>query len=179
MKGASRPSGLPSQSRVQPVPCIRPVSYTHLSLQATDLGSIPQSLDAVQIGAADRMRFSAPRTVFILGANEGIFPAYPTQNGLLSDRERQQLIELGLPLAEPSEQQTVEERFFAYMALSAPSERLYVSYRCSNAAGETLTPSLLAETAVSYTHLAVQPASCIAICTVSGSGLAGRPSRLP
>ena len=128
------------------LPANRLTELFRLSLQATDLGSIPQSLDAVQIGAADRMRFSAPRTVFILGANEGIFPAYPTQNGLLSDRERQQLIELGLPLAEPSEQQTVEERFFAYMALSAPSERLYVSYRCSNAAGETLTPSLLAET---------------------------------
>lgn len=77
---------------------------------------------------------------------KGYSPPIPLQGGLLSDRERQQLIELGLPLAEPSEQQTVEERFFAYMALSAPSERLYVSYRCSNAAGETLTPSLLAET---------------------------------
>lgn len=128
------------------LPADRLTELFRLSLQAADLGSIPQSLDAVQIGAADRMRFSAPRTVFILGANEGIFPAYPAQGGLLSDRERQQLIELGLPLAEPSEQQTVEERFFAYMALSAPSERLYVSYRCSNAAGETLTPSLLAET---------------------------------
>lgn len=41
----------------------------------TDLGSIPQSLDAVQVGCADRMRFSAPAAVFILGANEGVFPA--------------------------------------------------------------------------------------------------------
>lgn len=81
------------------LPADRLTELFRLSLQAADLGSIPQSLDAVQIGAADRMRFSAPRTVFILGANEGIFPAYPAQGGLLSDRERQQLIELGLPLA--------------------------------------------------------------------------------
>ena len=51
----------------------------------TDLGSIPQSLDAVQIGAADRIRFSSPRTVLILGANEGVFPAYPSAAGMLSD----------------------------------------------------------------------------------------------
>ena len=34
----------------------------------------PQALDAVQVGSADRMRFSHPKTVFILGANEGVFP---------------------------------------------------------------------------------------------------------
>ena len=77
----------------------------------TDLGSIPQSLDAVQIGAADRIRFSAPQTVLILGANEGVFPAYPTGGGLLGDTERRRLIELGLPMADASDWQTAEERF--------------------------------------------------------------------
>lgn len=46
-----------------------------------DLGEPPQALDAVQVGSADRMRFSHPKTVFILGANEGVFPANPSAPG--------------------------------------------------------------------------------------------------
>ena len=111
----------------------------------TDLGSIPQSLDAVQIGAADRIRFSAPQTVLILGANEGVFPAYPTGGGLLGDTERRRLIELGLPMADASDWQTAEERFYAYTALAAPSHRLFVTYAAS-IKGETLTPSALVDT---------------------------------
>lgn len=108
----------------------------------TDLGSIPQSLDAVQIGAADRIRFSSPRTVLILGANEGVFPAYPSTTGMLSDTERRRLIEAGLPMTNSSDWQSAEERFFAYAALSAPSQRLIITY-ASSVKGETLTPSVL------------------------------------
>ena len=57
-----------------------------------DIGSVPQSLDAVQVGSADRIRFSDPKTVLILGANEGVFPAYPAPGGILTDNERRELI---------------------------------------------------------------------------------------
>ncbi len=113
---------------------------------ATDLGEIPQGLDAVQVGQADRMRFSAPKLVCVLGANEGVFPAAPTAQGLLSDTERRTLIAGGLPLTDASDWQTAEERFYAYAALCAPSERLIVTYPIGNAAGETLLPSILVET---------------------------------
>lgn len=112
---------------------------------ATDLGSIPQQLDAVQIGAADRIRFSSPRVVWILGANEGVFPAVPTTTGVLSDRDRQTLKAMELPLADTAEEQLAEERFFLYAAATAPSERLYVSYLLGNTAGETLSPSILVQ----------------------------------
>lgn len=111
----------------------------------TDLGSIPQSLDAVQIGAADRIRFSSPKVVLVLGANEGVFPAYPAAGGILCDTERRRLIELGLPMADASDWQSAEERFFAYTALTAPSHRLFVTY-ASSVKGEALTPSILVET---------------------------------
>lgn len=111
-----------------------------------DLGEIPQGIDAVQVGQADRLRFSAPKLVCVLGANEGVFPAAPTANGMLTDGERRELIARGLPLADASDRQTAEERFYAYMALCAPSERLVVTYPTGNAAGETLLPSVLVET---------------------------------
>ncbi|MDD3832829.1 MAG: PD-(D/E)XK nuclease family protein [Oscillospiraceae bacterium] len=111
----------------------------------TDLGAVPQSLDAVQVGAADRIRFSSPKTVFILGANEGVFPAYPSDGGILTDNERNQLISRGLSLSDTADQRAVEERFFAYAAVAAPSDGLVVSYIKGNAAGESLSPSVLVE----------------------------------
>lgn len=113
-----------------------------LALSATDRGSIPQGLDTVQIGSAERMRFSAPKVVWILGANEGVFPAYPATGGLITDRERRTLSELGVTLSETGDLQAVQERLYAYLAVAAPSERLYISY-LESAEGEALPPSEL------------------------------------
>ena len=94
----------------------------------TDMGTIPQGLDAVTVGSADRIRYAAPRAVLVLGANEGVFPAYPTGDGLLTEEERRRLKELGLTLAEDVLTRCVEERYYAYLALTAPRERLYIAY---------------------------------------------------
>ena len=93
-----------------------------------DMGTLPQSLDAVTVGSADRIRYSAPRAVLVLGANEGVFPAYPVGIGILSEEERRRLKDHGLTLAQDVLTQCVEERYYAYLALSAPSERLIVTY---------------------------------------------------
>ena len=93
-----------------------------------DMGTIPQSLDAVTLGSADRIRYNAPRAVFVLGANEGIFPAYPMGGGILSEEERRQLQDRGLTLAGDVLTQCVEERYYAYLALSAPSRQLTITY---------------------------------------------------
>ncbi len=112
----------------------------------TDIGRLPAGLDGVQIGAVDRVRLTAPRVVCVLGANEGVFPAYPPNDGLFSDHERRALIGLGLPMAEPADRQATEERFYAYTALSAPSEQLHVYWRESNQSGESLAPSVIVQT---------------------------------
>ena len=106
-----------------------------------DMGSLPQSLDAVTVGSADRIRYNAPRAVFVAGANEGVFPAYPIGGGILSEEERRQLKAMGLNLAGDVLTQCVEERYYAYLALSAPSEKLFVTYHTG---GEN-TPSPLVE----------------------------------
>ena len=116
-----------------------------LGTSVLDMGSIPQGLDAVQVGAAHRMRFSSPRVVWILGANEGVFPAYPSGGGLLTDRDRLALQQVGVQLADTCELQGVEERLYAYFALSAPSEKLYISY-LAGAGEEALPPSELVRT---------------------------------
>ena len=96
--------------------------------QMVDMGHIPQGLDAVTVGSADRTRYNSPRAVFVLGANEGVFPAYPTGNGLLSEEERQILGQQGVTLSADLLRQCVEERYYVYTTVSAPRERLTVLY---------------------------------------------------
>ena len=107
-----------------------------------DMGTIPRSLDAVTVGSADRIRYSVPRAVFVLGANEGVFPAYPVGNGILTEEERRHLKKKDLVLAQDVLTQCVEERYYAYLALTAPSERLTVTYHT----GGECAPSPLVET---------------------------------
>ncbi len=105
--------------------------------QTIDIGQIPQGLDAVTVGSADRIRYHRPRAVFILGMNEGVFPAYPDNTGLLTADDRQKLEECGITLSSDLLTQSVEERYYAYMAVAAPSERLILTYHTE---GES-TPS--------------------------------------
>lgn len=110
-------------------------------LSASDVGAIPDRLDEVVVGSADRMRTGSPRVVFVIGANYGVFPATVRSGGLLSARDRRLLF-----LSDPDQpdyirEQSVRERFLAYVALTAPSESLYVTYSVASLEREKLSPS--------------------------------------
>ena len=115
---------------------------------------IPQSMDCITFGTADRIRQSAPRAVFLLGAVQGEFPMIPAQGGVFSDAERRRLLALELPLSDALEDRMLEEEFLAYSAMCSASERLYVTYPTS-VGREAKSPGPLVSAAVSYTHLDV------------------------
>lgn len=119
----------------QRLPAARLEDLFTMLCRLIDLGSIPQGLDAVTVGAVDRIRYCDPRAVFVLGANEGVLPAYPTGDGLLTEEERRRLKDMGLTLAEDVLTQCVEERYYAYMAVAAPRERLTVTYHTAAESG--------------------------------------------
>lgn len=112
-------------------------------LSVFDMGSIPQGLDEITIGSADRIRLESPKVVFIVGANEGVFPKIPNSKGILNDSDRRMLIELGVEVAKPSEFKTSEERFITYNALCSSQEKLFVTYSRCTASGESLSPSTI------------------------------------
>ena len=90
-------------------------------------GSLPQTADCVTVSGADRFRFGDKRAVFVLGANEQLFPMIPAESGIFSDRERKILLGLSLELAPSADEQLYEERFIAYRALTCASERLFIT----------------------------------------------------
>lgn len=112
-----------------------------LAVSSAAFGAIPQGIDEVTVGTAERMRPASPRAVIILGANRGIFPASVTDGGLLTASDRSSLIEGGLRISDRALSDAVEERFLAYTALSAASERVIVSYSSLSSSGEEIFPS--------------------------------------
>lgn len=108
--------------------------YTNLfrlMVSNEDLGSLPSGIDNIQFGSADRIRCNKPYAVFLVGANEGEFPNTVLSSGLLSDADRTFLLNNDFKLYSCGEILNSQERYYAYMALCAPSDRLYVSYRAS------------------------------------------------
>lgn len=114
-----------------------------LSLSVKTLGSIPNGIDEVIVGSADRIRARGVKVVFVLGANSGVFPAANSNGGLISDRDRTALLSAGLELFDINKYKSVEERFIAYDAVCCASERVYLTYSLSTNRGEKKSPSEL------------------------------------
>ncbi|MBD5083107.1 MAG: hypothetical protein HDT34_02935 [Clostridiales bacterium] len=104
------------------------LSLFNIMISCEDLGVLPQGLDNVQFGQADRMRADNPKSVYILGANEGEFPQAVSSGGLLSENDRIILSNNDLELYSFGETLNLQERYFAYMATSVASEKLTVTY---------------------------------------------------
>ena len=115
----------------------------NILLTKSDFGTLPRGLDEVTIGVADRTRTSMKKIVFVMGANEGVFPLNPLTSGLLNDKERIKLRQAGIELAETAEYKQTEERFTAYCAVTSAVDKLYVSFCESDYNGEGKSESVI------------------------------------
>ena len=69
-----------------------------LLLSQYDVGTIPPVLDAVTAGPASAMRCQESRHLIVLGMQEGSMPGYGSSGGILTDKERIRLRNMGIPL---------------------------------------------------------------------------------
>ena len=114
-----------------------------LAVSNATIGVLPQRMDEILIGSAERIRTDVPKAAFLLGVNEGVFPKAYADAGILTDAERVRLLEQGVELGVNFKSMSLQERFFAYCAALAPSEYLFLSYNSSNLEGESLSASTL------------------------------------
>jgi ATP-dependent helicase/nuclease subunit B len=105
------------------------------------LGLIPPGLDQVTVASLDRSRSPAIKAALLLGANDGIFPARPPEDGILTDADREALAERGIKLAPGSRRKIFDEQFLVYSALTRSSHFLYLSYGMADREGRALMPS--------------------------------------
>ncbi|MGZ4159239.1 MAG: helicase-exonuclease AddAB subunit AddB, partial [Neobacillus sp.] len=102
---------------------------------------IPPALDQVLIGDLEKSRLLDIKVCFVIGVNEGVLPAKISDEGILADEDREQLLTAGIKVAPSSRTRMLDENFLAYKALSTPSDILFVSYPLANEEGKALIPS--------------------------------------
>ena len=121
----------------------RYMELLRLVVNTGDIGFIPQGLDEVAVGTADRSRPVNPPYLFVIGAVEGEFPRTPVPAGVFSDAERRLLLAQGLPMYDSLEGLALEERFLAYTAVTAGGRHLFLSWHTADCAGKDCSPSIL------------------------------------
>ncbi|UOQ43482.1 helicase-exonuclease AddAB subunit AddB [Halobacillus salinarum] len=114
-------------------------------LEALSFAHVPPSMDHVIVGSVDRSRVTGIKVSFLLGVTEGMWPMKPPADGLISERERNLLAEHGMRLAAGSQRQLLDDRFYVYLSLTMPKDKLYVSYPLSNEEGKSKLPASLVQ----------------------------------
>ncbi|HHW23453.1 MAG TPA: helicase-exonuclease AddAB subunit AddB [Clostridiaceae bacterium] len=107
------------------------------------IGTIPAALDQVFVGSVERSRSHEIKALFILGANDGIFPSTAMKEGILSDQDRFVLNHLGLELAGDTRMQAFDEQYLVYRTLSVPSRYLRISWPIADDEGRSMRPSII------------------------------------
>lgn len=107
------------------------------------IGLIPPALDQVLIGSIERSRSHEIKALYILGVNDGVFPAPPEEEGILSDRDRQSLYSMGVELAQDTRIRAFEEQYMIYTTLTTPEKYLRISYPIADHEGRTMRPSII------------------------------------
>ncbi len=104
---------------------------------------VPPALDQVMVGTLKRSRFEMtghfddPKSMgvkqaFVLGVNENEIPKVQVESGLLTNKEREFLIDNDLEMMPTCEKAFLEEYFIIYTVLCSPSEKLILSYTLSS-----------------------------------------------
>lgn len=112
-----------------------------IMINFSDIAFIPAGIDEVKVGSAARIRPDHPKVVFVIGAQQGVFPQTPTNKGAFSNAQRKKLISKGLRIHDDIERAALKEKFVAYSALTATSEKLFVSYFTHSIDGNAQQPS--------------------------------------
>ncbi len=110
-------------------------------VSSCDIGTIPDKIDEVVIGSADRIRAGNPKITFVIGANYASFPKPIGKGGLLSLTERKSVIDAGVKISDFERYAAVDEQFYIYSALCTPSERLYITYHTLTISGDKSLPA--------------------------------------
>ncbi|GAA0596457.1 helicase-exonuclease AddAB subunit AddB [Virgibacillus siamensis] len=104
---------------------------------------VPPSMDHVIAGTIDRSRISGMKCAFLLGVNDGTWPMKPQSDGIINEQERELLAGHGVQLAESSTRQLLDDWFYMYIAFTAASDYLWISYPLSDEEGKSKMPSQL------------------------------------
>lgn len=95
------------------------------ALSCYSIGTIPAALDCVNVGSLMSQRRGDSRVLFLLGANEGVFPTVGVNQTLLTDGERSNLMQAGIDVKPTGAGRLELELAAIDSVLATGRERLY------------------------------------------------------
>jgi ATP-dependent helicase/nuclease subunit B len=114
-----------------------------IGFQEYKVGLIPPALDQVLVGSIERSKNHEIRALYILGVNDGVFPSVSNDEGVLRDRERENLRSMGIELAQDTRTRAFEEHYLTYSVLTTAGKYLRLSYPIADHNGATMRPSII------------------------------------
>lgn len=97
-------------------------------LSEVKIGIIPPSSDQVLVGDMERTRLKDIRVLFFVGVNDGKIPREDAAGKILSDLNREDLKASSVALAPTYRENLYTQRFYLYLNMTKPSDKLYLSY---------------------------------------------------
>lgn len=114
-------------------------------LSEARVGVIPPSVDQLVVGDVQRTRLKDIKALFFIGANDAYLPGTLLRTGLLSERDRERFKNEKLSLAPGGKEQAYIQKFYLYMNLTKPSEKLSVYYSKVSSDGKSMRPAYLVQ----------------------------------
>ena len=111
--------------------------------ESVEVGLIPSTIDQVVVGTMQRTRVGKIKALVVIGANDGILPATPSGDDLLSQDEKVLLLDRGIVICQDDDRRMMEERLAIYKNLSKPERYLWIGYSASDPEGKELRPSMI------------------------------------
>lgn len=107
------------------------------------VGIIPPGIDQVVIGDVERTRLKDVKVLFFIGANDTFIPGKQGNIGLLSEQERKLFESQKIALAPDGKEKVYIQKFYLYLNLTKPTEKLYLSYSKVSSDGKNIRPAYL------------------------------------
>lgn len=110
-------------------------------LRNSDMGSVPAVGDCVTVGSASTLRVENIKIAIVPGLCEGEFPQSYSDSGIFTENDKALMESLKIDLVSRESRVVSDELFYAYRALTKPSEKLILSTCSARVGGGSVTPS--------------------------------------
>ncbi len=107
------------------------------------LRRIPGGADSVVVGDIERTRIDNKKVIFFIGCNDSVIPKNSSSEGLLNEFDRELFAENDIELSPTKRDSASLNELYLYLALTKPSERLYITYARSSADEKDAGPAYI------------------------------------
>ena len=108
---------------------------------SANIGRIPAYVDSVTVGSADMLRLYEKKYIYLIGVNEGKFPATVSDRSYFTERDRALLSKGGLAIAPELETRGARELYIFSRAFSYATESVTISYSVQDTRFKSVSPS--------------------------------------